>query len=271
MKTFNEKQERHFTYLHLKRDGHLFYLRRTADDASFRWLTKNFNQKNLNFVLPPAVWDSMPRGVEVIGEAWFPGQPASYVSTAIAKQIDGLRFEVFSIRNGLHFNAGLEDAHELCGKWGLDFIPYTRLTSPRPTVKQLQLGMEVLDIAVNAHVPGVCEGFVLKNYQYDINDTDHRKWKPFDTADLKVVDVVPGEGKFAGMVGALVVALFDGTVVCNVSGMTDEERRQMSIDSPIGKIVEVKYQYVASQGKLRHGQFVRIRDDKNTPDFSLKD
>lgn len=105
------------------------------------------------------------------------------------------------------------------------------------------------------------EGWVLK----DSNYTGWHKLKAVATVDCIVTAVKPGLGKFIGQVGALVVGVLrpDGTVreVANVSGMTDDQREQMSA-ADIGRVVEVAYQYVGAGGRLRHPRFKRWRDDK---------
>jgi ATP-dependent DNA ligase len=53
--------------------------------------------------------------------------------------------------------------------------------------------------------------------------------------------------------------------------MTDDQRRYISANSEslIGKVVEVAYQSIGAQGRLRHPAFVGIREDKLAVDCML--
>jgi ATP-dependent DNA ligase len=48
--------------------------------------------------------------------------------------------------------------------------------------------------------------------------------------------------------------------------MSDATRIEMSLNSPIGRVVEVRYDYVGDGGRLRFPRFVRYRDDKEPRD-----
>ena len=97
------------------------------------------------------------------------------------------------------------------------------------------------------------------------------KVKQKETYDLLVLGVQEGKGKFTGMVGSLVCQFGDGTQV-TCGGMTDLERkawwRNPSLVS--GKIVEVMAMRGSSKGVLREPRFKRIREDKNTADWSVE-
>lgn len=89
------------------------------------------------------------------------------------------------------------------------------------------------------------------------------KLKPETTEDLVVIDVEEGEGKYKGMMGALVVD-YKGVKVNVGSGYSDELREYFWNDKEnlIGKIVEVKFQEVTPDGSLRFPVYVRTREDK---------
>lgn len=112
------------------------------------------------------------------------------------------------------------------------------------------------------------EGWVLKNFNY----AEWWKLKEEETVDCVITGVKEGNGKYVGLIGSLVVSL-EGRVIANVSGMTDAERIELTDldcdDKLIGRVVEVKYQYVGNGGKLRHPRFVRMRDDKPASECKL--
>jgi hypothetical protein len=110
------------------------------------------------------------------------------------------------------------------------------------------------------------EGWVLKEYQYN----GWYKVKHAKTVDCIIVGVNPGKGKFKDMVGSLKVALLlknnARVEVASVSGMTDTQRRTLTQmwekRSLLSRVVEVKYQELGSQKRLRHPRFSRMRPDK---------
>lgn len=68
-----------------------------------------------------------------------------------------------------------------------------------------------------------------------------------------------GTGKYAGMLGALIVD--NGKAEVEVgSGFTDAERREFWENPP--ECIEIKYQEELPSGSLRFPVFVRARDDK---------
>lgn len=82
----------------------------------------------------------------------------------------------------------------------------------------------------------------------------------------------PGEGEFAGMVGAIEFDLYDeyGKLRSSsrASGMDLDTRRDMT-DNPsawIGSVIEVKHNGFMTSGKPRHPRFMRRRDDRTAQD-----
>jgi hypothetical protein len=105
------------------------------------------------------------------------------------------------------------------------------------------------------------EGWVLKELPWG----EMYKLKPVKTTDLVVIGVQHGKGKYSGMCGALICADVDGKEMCRCSGMTDEVRQ--SIDASwVGKIVEVAYGSIGSNGRLIFPRFIQVRDDKSIAD-----
>ena len=80
--------------------------------------------------------------------------------------------------------------------------------------------------------------------------TDLIKIKRFYTMDLPVVEVLEGDGRLKGTLGALVVQYKENTV--NVgSGFDDETRKRFwdNRESLIGRVVEVKYKEISKDKK----------------------
>lgn len=106
------------------------------------------------------------------------------------------------------------------------------------------------------------------------------KVKKFQSLDLEVVGMEPGEGRLAGTLGAIHVRYKGGNIVKVGSGFSDEERK-LFWNSPeliMNKVVEIKM-FEESTSKSPTGETLyslrfptwvsNIRDpkDKDTPDF----
>lgn len=98
------------------------------------------------------------------------------------------------------------------------------------------------------------EGAVLKNMNHvwvPKRSKDLCKLKEIQSADLIVVDIFEGEGKYKGMLGGLTCETSDGLLRVNVgTGFSDELRSNFDRKYWCGSIVEVLYNMkIQSKGK----------------------
>lgn len=110
------------------------------------------------------------------------------------------------------------------------------------------------------------EGGIVKNSQGLYRFKRHKDWlklKEVNEVDLRVESLVQGEGKYYGMLGALIVKYKNKRVSVG-AGFTDEERALWWKDPSLiqGKTIEVRYHQETPDGSLRHPRLYRIRDDK---------
>jgi len=84
------------------------------------------------------------------------------------------------------------------------------------------------------------------------------KVKTFHDAEAWVLDHLPGAGRHRGRLGALAVALADGTQFSVGTGFTDAQR-----ESPpaVGSCITFRYQELTDRGVPRFPSFVRVRRD----------
>jgi hypothetical protein len=253
------------TYAHAKLDGHFT---RVTKNHLGQVRVETSNPTDITEQMPSRLMINLhrqlPNGTTLLGELWVPGVPASSVKTHLIAKSEELRLTYFAIeKTPVRMltcpieEAPLTEVEDLLMWWGLPFADYTLLAdgwSP----EALMLGARDLGY----------EGWVLK----DGNLLNWQKLKEVRTIDLVIEDFEDGEGKYLGLVGALVCRTTEGHVVANVSGMDDETRILISEDEEAfrGKVVEVRYQYAGSKGKLRHPAFVRFRDDKSPDECSLE-
>lgn len=94
-----------------------------------------------------------------------------------------------------------------------------------------------------------------------VNHSIKLKYRP--TADLRCINVVEGEGKYIGMIGALVLQDKMGRVVRVGSGLSDSDRL-MPAEHFIDYVVEIEYEQIIDT--YIQPTFVCIRGDKNASD-----
>ena len=119
------------------------------------------------------------------------------------------------------------------------------------------------------------EGIILKdkNGAWEDKRAKHQiKFKGELECDLKIVGLEEGNGKYAGMLGAILCESADGVVQVRVgSGFNDEHRKNLG-EEILDKIVAVKYN-MRIKNKLGEESlflpiFVEIRNDKEVADSS---
>lgn len=118
-----------------------------------------------------------------------------------------------------------------------------------------------LDARLRAVVAAGGEGLVLHrataHYQGGRSD-DLLKYKPADDAEARVVGYRPGKGKYAGMVGALLVVDASGRRFALGSGLSDAQRRN---PPQPGTWVTFRYNGLTAKGNPRFARFLRVRED----------
>ena len=107
------------------------------------------------------------------------------------------------------------------------------------------------------------EGLMLHRgaslYKGARND-DLLKVKPHEDAEARVVAHVPGQGKYEGMLGALLVETDTGQRFKLGTGFTDAQRRN---PPAIGAWVTYRFRDVNPSGVPRFASFLRVREDAN--------
>ena len=84
------------------------------------------------------------------------------------------------------------------------------------------------------------------------------KVKTHEDAEAKVVAHLPGQGRHAGRLGALVVEMPSGQRFRLGAGLTDAERDH---PPPVGSWVTYRFRGTHDSGVPRYASFVRVRDD----------
>lgn len=132
----------------------------------------------------------------------------------------------------------------------LEHIPQRHLT-----------GRAQLDARLQAVIAGGGEGLMLHHalapYRAGRSDT-LLKLKRGQDAEARVVGYRPGKGKYAGMVGALLVVDAHGRRFALGSGLRDRDR---AMPPTIGSTVTFRYEGLTAKGTPRFARYLRPRHD----------
>lgn len=197
------------------------------------------------------------------GELWAgKGQFQKVLSTASQQSPDdaawkGLRFMVFDLpAHGGRFTDRIPALNALVNQIGqawVQAVPQTRLS-----------GTQALQTRLQQTVDDGGEGMMLHRgaslYAGGRSD-DLLKVKTHEDSDARVVGYVPGQGKYAGQLGALMVEIpaAKGQPALRFklgSGLSDEQRRQ---PPPIGSVVTYRFRGTTGSGLPRFATFLRVR------------
>jgi DNA ligase-1 len=84
------------------------------------------------------------------------------------------------------------------------------------------------------------------------------KVKPFDDAEATVIAHEPGQGKYAGKLGALRVRTEDGKEFSIGTGLADADRDS---PPPIGTVITYRFRGLTAKGLPRFPSYLRVRRD----------
>ena len=143
-----------------------------------------------------------------------------------------------------------------------------RLLVARAALPQLQRIVQLhftdraqLEARLDAVVSGDGEGLMLHHAfaHYRAGRTDQLlKYKRWSDAEARVVGYRPGKGKYAGMVGALLIEDAHGRRFALGSGLRDADRMQPPV---IGTLVTFRYNGLTARGTPRFARYQRMRLD----------
>jgi len=165
-----------------------------------------------------------------------------------------VRFMAFDLPDdGAAFSHRAERLRALLAASG---VPWLRAIPQSRVASRGQLDARLQDV-----VAAGGEGLMLHRadarYRFGRSDDLH-KLKPWDDAEARVVGYRPGSGKYAGMVGALVVEDASGRRFALGSGLSDADRAE---PPPPGTIVTYRYNGRTAKGTPRFARYLRVRQD----------
>ncbi|MFM9923671.1 DNA ligase [Variovorax sp. H27-G14] len=139
-------------------------------------------------------------------------------------------------------------------------LPITDAPWVVPVPQERATTHEALQALLDKTVKMGGEGLMLHRgsapYRGERN-SDLLKVKPYDDAEARVIEHVPGKGKHSARLGALVVETADGKRFKLGTGLTDAEREH---PPAIGSWVTYRYNGTTAKGLPRFARFMRIRE-----------
>ena len=198
------------------------------------------------------------------GELWLGRGRFEELSAAVRRyrpdedEWRAIRFMVFDLpASELPFEARLSALQRLFSN--LD-SPYLALLEQRLLPDNAALAAYLAEVEALGG-----EGLMLRHrdslYSASRNQ-DLLKLKRFQDAEARVLAHLPGQGKYAGMLGALLVETDDGRQFRLGTGFSDRQRQQ---PPPVGARVTYRYQGETGQQLPRFASFVRVRNDEPQP------
>lgn len=237
-----------------------YWVSEKLDGVRARWDgAALYSRRGNRFNAPGWFVEGFPRQ-PLDGELWMGRGTFEVLSGAVRRKTPDeaawrrIRFMVFDLpESATPFDERLRQLKHLLA----DAPPQIRL------VEQFRVASEAELMATLARVVAAGgEGLMLRDgrspYRPGRSD-DLLKLKTYQDAEAVVVAHVPGKGKYAGMLGSLVVEMPGGRRFRLGTGFTDAERRE---PPPVGATVTYKYTGTTAGGIPRFASFLRIRDER---------
>jgi len=235
-----------------------YWVSEKLDGVRGYWDGKNFiSRKGNKFNAPGWFVNVLPK-IPLDGELWLGRGQFEKLSGIVRRKfpVDSdwkdVKFMVFDYPSSS--NAFDERLRQLQGMILAIDVPHVQLVKQFKVSSQSQL-MEKLDEVVSQGGEGLM--LYLGSSVYKSGRTsDLLKVKKYEDAEAVVIAHMPGQGKYLGMLGALLVEVSDKKRFKIGTGFSDEERKN---PPAIGELVTYKYYGLTSKGLPRFASFMRIR------------
>lgn len=237
-----------------------YWVSEKLDGVRGRWTGKHLLTRDGNTINAPAWFTAGWPAVPMDGELWIARGRFDEVSGIVRTrepdddQWRRVRFMVFDLpAHGGPFDERVLRMRALAKAAGVSWLQ---------AVEQFRVtDAEALDAGLAEVVAAGGEGLMLHRgaARYHAGRSeDLLKYKPYDDAEARVVGHTPGEGKYTGMLGALIVERADGLRFRIGSGFSDAERAD---PPPVGTWITYRYNGLTPNGVPRFARFLRVRHD----------
>ena len=235
-----------------------YWVSEKLDGVRGHWDGHRLRSRSGHPIEPPAWFTAGWPVVPMDGELWIGRDRFEAISTIVrAPRADDrawrqVRFMVFDLpADGRRFEARAMRIRTLLDGTGIAWL--------RPVPQFRVRSAEALEARLKSVVAAGGEGLMLhhRGARYQAGRSEALlKYKPHDDAEARVVGYSAGQGKYAGMLGALIVARPDGLRFRLGSGFSDAQRAR---PPPIGSQVTFRYNGLTANGVPRFARFLRTR------------
>ena len=221
--------------------------------------TALYSRRGIRFSAPPWFTEGFPL-VPLDGELWMERGAFETLSGLVRRHAPDeegwrrVRFMAFDLpAHPADFDGRLGRMRELFATIG---SPYIALVEQFRVADRRELMVVLRRVTAEGG-----EGLMLRKasslHRAGRSD-DLLKLKLHQDAEAKVIGHLPGKGKYAGMLGALLVEMPDGRRFRLGTGFTDEQRQH---PPPLGATVTYKHYGFTGNGIPRFASFLRVRED----------
>lgn len=236
-----------------------YWVSEKLDGVRAIWDGKNLRFRSGNVVPAPSWFLEALPSQPLDGELWLGRGSFDRLSAIVRRQTPddaewrGVRYMIFELPNAPgNFTDRIEQIKGITtgSKLGwLQAVPQFRVPDEAALQKTLR------DIVSKGG-----EGLMLHrdDAAYEIGRSSALlKLTPWLDAEATVVAHLPGNGKYAGMLGALQMELPDGSRFALGSGLTDALRRN---PPPVGTQITYRYRELTKTGIPRFPRYLRVHD-----------
>ncbi len=224
------------------------------------WDGQNLISKEGNIYHPPQWFIKDFPNQTFEGELWIDRGKFEEVSGIVRSDSDDnldwqkIHLMLFDMpKHSGTFAQRMEAMQELVEKSG---SPYLKVIEQSSVADKKTLMKRLNEVVKNGG-----EGLVLRRtdslYQATRND-DLLKLKTFEDAEAKVLKIIEGQGKYQGMMGAVLVENEERIKFKIGGGFSDEVRKN---PPAIGTIITYKFYGKTKDKKPRFASFLRVRED----------
>ena len=224
-----------------------YWISEKLDGVRGYWNGRELRTRGGQAITPPAWFTAGWPRIEMDGELWMGRGRFDETSAMVrATKPDSAawkqaRFMVFDLPGAEGtFDARMVKVRALAKLPTLQPVPQFRLANAAE-----------LDARLRQVVSAGGEGLMLHHRH-------GRYRKAHEDAEARVIAHAPGKGKYAGMLGALVLQRPDGRRFRLGTGFTDAQRAN---PPPVGSVVTYRFNGLTSKGLPRFARFQRIRSD----------
>jgi DNA ligase-1 len=240
-----------------------WYMSEKLDGVRAWWDGGKFLSRQGNIYYAPAWFTAGLPNVPLDGELWLDRKAFQRTVSIVRRQDHSEQWR--QIKYMLFDAPGIGGSFEtrqtiLREMFSETFVPYARVLQQNRCT-----GIDHLH-ATLARVESLGgEGLMFRQpgSQYEAGRSSTLlKVKTFHDAEGRVVEHLPGRGRHAGRLGAVVVELPSGLTFSVGTGFSDAQRQN---PPAIGSLITYRYQELTDRGVPRFPSFVRVRSDAETP------